>query len=406
MRILFVAPYPLSDVRSRSYGFASQLVKHHQVTILVLCSTRQEKRDAQRLRDKGFTVIVVPDQRIWKFFRVLFALFSTLPLQVAYDAAPGFRAAITQELSKGYDLLHVEFIRSIGALPEQNAIPIVWDAVDCVSHLYRLGSSFKPTLLLRLLGNLEWRRTQWYEYQCMQRFQHILVTAERERQAFLQLAQRYSPQTERSSAPARITVLPQGLAHATMQPYYGPRWPETLVFSGKMSFHANIAGAQFLVKQIMPLIWQYRPSVRLVIAGSSPPFSIQRLSYHPQIEVTGYVPDLSLYIKQAWIAVCPLPYAVGLQHKILEAMALGTPIVTSSTVAAGLQAIPGEDLFVADDPADIVSQIIRLLDEKEVWEKLSLNGARYVATHHNWDLLVERLTATYIQAISESRQTG
>src|SRR5581483_9351996 len=344
MKILFVTPYPLSRIRIRSYGFVSQLSKMHDVTALMLCSNTREAADIQALQDEGIRAIAVPDRRPWKILRTLKAVFTGEPLQVAFDASPALRMAIDHQLAPGqFDLLHIEFIRSLGALPDQFSIPAVWDAVDCISLLYEHGARFGATPLLRLIGTFEARRTRAYEHTQLWRFRQILVTAERDRQALLAIAKMKPPQV--NTHHAKITVLPHGIDQDYFRPYNGERDPDTLVFSGKMSFHANVAGVLHLVSQIMPPIWQKRSGVRLIIVGSNPPASVRRLARDPRIEVTGYVADMRSYIGRAKIAVCPLPYAVGIQNKILEAMALGTPVVASSHAAAGLLAKTDQDLL-------------------------------------------------------------
>src|ERR1051326_1151129 len=131
MRILFVTPYPLSRIRVRSYSFVSQLVKHHEVMVVSLCSTKREQADVEKLRQEGLNVIAIEDSRAQKAVRVLAALRGDLPLQVAFDASPGLKATVAALIaSKEFDVLHVECVRLLGALPESLPIPTVWDAVD------------------------------------------------------------------------------------------------------------------------------------------------------------------------------------------------------------------------------------------------------------------------------------
>jgi len=270
-------------------------------------------------------------------------------------------------------------------------VPVIWDAVDCISRLYEQGADFGATPMLRGIGAIEARRTRAYERIQLARFRHVLVTSERDRQALLAIA--------KDTNSAEITVLPHGVDQEYCRPYNGERHPETLVFSGKMSFHANIAGVLHLAEAIMPLIWQKRPGVRLIIAGSNPPASVRRLAQDERIEVTGYVADMRPYIEQAQIAVCPLPYAVGIQNKILEAMALGTPVVASSCAAGGLITTTDQHLLIADQPAEFATAVLQLLDDTNQWTRLSQKGLEYIATYHNWTQIVERLTAIYASAL-------
>lgn len=400
MNILVVAPYPPSRIRIRLYGFVTHLARQHNVTVLALCSSKREAQAIRICQNQGLLLIAVQDKRLWKALRALRAIFTPLPLQVAFDASPRLRTAIEQQLAEGtFDLIHVEFIRALGALPSRITVPAVWDAVDCISELYEQGGRFGATALLRWLGTFEARRVRAYECAQMTRFQQVLVTSARDREALLRVVANDDCEAAKRNA-ARIAVLPHGVNLAYPGPSRLDRSPDILVFSGKMSFHANVAAALLLAKQIMPLIWRQRPDVRLIIAGSSPPASVRRLACHQQIEVTGYVPDLRSYIGRARVAVCPLPYAVGIQNKILEAMALGTPVVASPQAADGLQAIAGSDLLVAADPETFASMVLRVLDDPQLQAALSARGRMYVATYHNWTQIAQQLDELYARALN------
>lgn len=398
MRVLFVTPYPVSRIRIRSYGFISQLAKQHDITALALCTDEKDRADIQELQNQGIAIIPIYEKRSQKLLRSLGALGKQLPLQVAYDAAPALRAAIQEQVStQHFDILHIEFIRALGSLPDSIPLPVIWDAVDCISQLYEQGARFGATAMMRLIGKREARLTRVFELQQLQRFRHVLVTSERDRQALLSLMGTSSAAGSEKTC-AEITVLPHGVDQEYFAPRTEARQPGTLVFTGKMSFHANIAGVLTLVQQILPRVWQQRPDVRLIIAGSSPPAVVRRLARDPRIEVTGYVHDLRPYITQAQVAVHPLPYAVGIQNKVLEAMASGTPVVASSSASAGLQAVSGRDLMIADDPDVFAATVLRLLDDTALWNKLAANGPAYIAEHHSWERLLQQLTAIYTRA--------
>ncbi len=398
MRILFVAPYPPSRIRCRSYGFIQQLATVHEVTVLALCSTTCEALDVQLLRHEGIMITAIIDKMQWKVLRSLHALCTGLPLQVAFDASPTLRSVLCSLLASGdFDLLHVEFIRALGVLPDILPIPTVWDAVDCISQLYTYGAHWGATPLMRLLGSLEARRVQEYERVQLWRFHDVLVTSERDRNALHTIAANDTAPT--GEMLAEITVLPHGIDQTYFRPYVGERKAQTLVFAGKMSFHANVAAALLLAEQIMPRIWQKKPDVQLVIAGSGPPACVRRLARSSRITVTGYVDDLRPLIGLARVAVCPLPYAVGIQSKILEAMACGTPVVASTQAAAGLLAYPQQNLLIADTPDAFADAVLRLLDDPTLWTTIAENALSYVTTQHNWQHIIQQLTAVYERAV-------
>ena len=121
-----------------------------------------------------------------------------------------------------------------------------------------------------------------------------------------------------------------------------------MVFAGKMSYHANATAARFFAQEILPRVRLRRPGARLYIVGSDPPADVRALAALPGVVVTGYVPDVRAYLLRASVAVAPMVVKVGVQNKILEAMATATPVVTSRAGAEGLDARPGDEMRVAD----------------------------------------------------------
>jgi hypothetical protein len=135
--------------------------------------------------------------------------------------------------------------------------------------------------------------------------------------------------------------------------------------------------------------------VRLKIVGSNPPAAVRDLARDPAICVTGQVADMREAIGRAEVAVCPVKVKVGIQNKILEAMALGLPVVSTREGAEGLDALPGLDFLVADDPVQFADYVCRLLDDADWREDIGRAGRRYVEANHRWDLAAARLEALY-----------
>ncbi len=408
VRVLFVAPYAPSRLRVRSYGFARHLARRHDVHVLALCAgelSADALQDIGELRRQGAAVTIVQEPRTRPYLRALKSALvphpqgGSMPLQVAYAASETLRLAIARELrARYYDVVHVEHVRGLGSLPCAMTTPVVWDAVDCVSLLYEESLRHAATPMLRTVGWLEARRLRAFERARVGQYTQVLVTSERDRQALLHLAAPCEGCEGDDSHAIEITVLPHGIDPRRTQPRAARR-PETLIFSGRMDYHANVAGALTLVRDIMPLIWRRRPEARLIIAGSNPPRAVRQLAHDTRITVTGYVRDLDALVGAATVAVSALPYAVGIQNKVLEAMAVGTPVVASAIAAGGLRATPGQDLLVADTSGEFADAVLRLLDDPETWSSVAEHGATYVAERHNWETITGQLTGVYERAL-------
>ncbi|HEY6286907.1 MAG TPA: glycosyltransferase, partial [Ktedonobacteraceae bacterium] len=196
----------------------------------------------------------------------------------------------------------------------------------------------------------------------------------------------------------KVSVLPNGVDLDYFHPIPQDRRRFNIVFSGKMSYHANVAAALNLYQKIMPLIWRQIPEATLTIVGSKPPKAIQLLGRDPRIEVTGYVHDMRPYIRRAEVMLSPMVYSVGIQNKVLEAMALATPTVVAAQAAEALEARPGQDLLVAETAPEFAEQTLRLMHDAELHATLSRCGRRYVEEQHNWRVVTDRLIDLYQRA--------
>ncbi len=403
MRVLFVTPYPPSRIRVRSYGFLTQLQHVHEVTIVTQAASEKELADTESLRAQGYEVIVVQESRRQAVFRSGMALFSTYPLQVAYAHSPFFTQTVLRLFQqRSFDVMHVEHLRGIASMePLAHLFPIVWDAVDCISLLSKQTIVAGPSLAVRTVARLEHGRTRRYEGKMLNQLPHVVVTSEKDRQAMIELRRMHLSDLTNSddALGPGIQVLPNGVDLHYFQSMHQERRRFNLVFSGKMSYHANVATALYLRQQIMPEIWRCKPEATLTIVGSNPPKVIQALANDSRVEVTGYVDDIRFYVGRAEVMLCPMVYSVGIQNKVLEAMALGTPVVVAAQAASALGASPGRDLLEATTAQEFAQSALRLMDDAELRASLGRFGRDYVERQHDWQVLTGRLIDVYQRAI-------
>jgi glycosyltransferase involved in cell wall biosynthesis len=157
-----------------------------------------------------------------------------------------------------------------------------------------------------------------------------------------------------------------------------------LVFTGNMGYPPNINAAEFLVNSILPLVLQRMPGIRLLIAGANPHLRVQVLNSE-HVEVTGWVPDMRECYARAMIFIAPMQIGTGLQNKLLEAMAMEIPCVTSNLANQALQAKENEEILVAGTAAEYARHIITLLENPEKAKKIALNGSEFVRNNYSWE---------------------
>lgn len=401
MKIAYVVPYVPNLIRTRPYNLICQLsALGHEVTVFTLGHGAQDRKDVEALRSK-VAGVVYQEQTLWdSLWNSLKAVPSRRPLQTVYSWNPILAKKLTSLLSVpgAFDLVHVEHLRGSfygqylkSKLPR---VPVVWDSVDCISYLFEQASAHSTDGFGRFITRFELGRTRRMEGKLVGEFDHVLVTSETDKKALLELA---SP----ASKPSPISVLPNGVDLEFFRPNPSvQRDAETLVFSGKMSYHANVSMVKYLVSEIMPKVWMKRPNVRLVIVGKDPTAEVRALSADSRIAVTGTVDDIRPHLWRAAVAVVPLVYGAGIQNKILEAMACATPVITTSNALSSLRAIPGRDILVADGADEFSRSLLSLLEEDERRSALGEAGFAYVGKNHSWRTIAKEMLIHYAQAIN------
>ena len=403
MKLLYVVPYVPNRIRTRPYNLVRQLTgRGHQVTLLTVWTNEVERLDVEAMRNECRRVVAKPLPPARSIWNCLLALPTRKPLQSVYCWHPDLAAKMWDLVWDGgsrgaFDAVHIEHLRGAEYGRTLKAkmrrvgwrVPVIWDSVDCISLLFRLTAAQSAGRVSRAIGWLESGRTEAYERRAVQEFDKVLVTSKVDSDALHALS-------ATSVDGDRISVLPNGVDLE----YFGvdaarPRAHNMLVMTGKMSYHANVSMVLHFVKAIWPLIRVSLPDVRLWIVGKDPSKEVRRLAGDPAIRVTGTVPDLRPFLQAAAVAVAPLAYGVGIQNKILEAMACAAPVVTTSQGLSALSAVPDRDLVVADEPAAFAAAVIGLLRAPDRQAEVGLSGRRYVEANHAWPSIAARLEEVY-----------
>jgi len=360
MRILFIChriPYPPNKgEKIRAFWELRELSRRHEVDLFCFYDDPEDKKQAHQLSQYCREYYAQRLSWFWSRAQAFLALLFGRPFSTAFFYSRGMAKRIESAISaRSYHRILV-FSSSMAQYVENHGeIPRVLDLVDVDSDkwLQYAKSSSWP---LSWLWRREAQRLGAYEARLVQEFSTTVVCTDAEARLL------------RVKAPVgEVTVLqnyidvPQYDPETVSVPEQIRSWQPYVLFSGSMDYFPNVDAAEYFYRAIFRLIRREIPEVRLVIAGRSPHSSIEALRSDPAVQVTGSVADMKPYICGAAVAVVPMRIARGVQNKILEALACGIPVV-STTVAADALPEPIRALVkVADTPQEIASSVIKLL---------------------------------------------
>jgi glycosyltransferase involved in cell wall biosynthesis len=309
------------------------------------------------------------------------------PLQVSYYNSTRMRKAVEASLrTKTYDVV-VFFTTAMGQyLPENYRGRSIWYMVD---PLMLLNEQYveRGTMVQRMVARDRLRRLRRFERLHARRFDRVVLIS----RADIRDYQHWLPD-------AQLTWVSHGIDVDRLRPTPEPsREPFTIVISGQMNYPPNTDAVNFFCREVFPLVIRQTPGARLRLVGNNEA-AVRKWSRDRRIEVTGYVRDLGLEIGRAMVSVCAIRFGVGIQNKVLEAMACGTPVVSTSLGNRGVEAVPGRDIEVADTPAGFAEKIVALL-KGEGGEMLAANGRRFVEENYTWTKAVQQFESVLEQVL-------
>lgn len=280
------------------------------------------------------------------------------------------------EASREHEVILVSTLRAAPLLQGTESRGAL-DLIDALS-LNMQERAFASPIFLRPLLRLEGRLLYRYERKLLTLFAKAFVVSKRD-------------WTHLGRHP-KLKVIPNGVDLQHLDYAWRPTPSETLVFLGRMDYPPNVDAALFFAREVLPKIRSRRPGVRFSIVGANPHPKVKALAWEEGVEVTGFVPDIRPHLAQAAVFVAPLRWASGMQNKVLEAMAVGVPVVTTPKVLAGFEGMePGRHLMVADTSEGLAEAVLNLLGDSQGALLLSQEARKLVETHYDWDRIGVRM---------------
>ncbi len=402
MRILMltlVAPYPPdSGPKIKTYNLLQYLGRNHDVTLVALVRTAQERAHAESLRGLCRAVYTVPFRRsrLRDAYYLARSLLTGSSFIMSRDESPELRRLLADLTSREqFTIIHPDQLNMAqfavdlpGALvlDQHNA---VWTIVA------RMAQRADP--LRRIMLEIEARRLRRYEGAICARFDAMLTVSQPDLR-FLELAAE-----DAGTTLPPTTVVPISIDTQAEPPVQRVAQPRSILSMATMFWPPNVDGVLWFAEQVYPLVKREVPEATFAVVGARPPATVRRLGeLDPSIQVTGYVEDPQPFLTQTAALIVPVHAGGGMRVKILEALARGLPIVSTTIGYEGIALTPGEHLLVGDSAPEFAAALVRVLRDPALGRKLAAAGRRVAEEVYDWRVVNPQVEAAYATALARA----
>jgi sugar transferase (PEP-CTERM/EpsH1 system associated) len=402
MQVLWITsslPYPpVTGAKIRMWNLLKCAARHHHITLLSLVDQADELQFLPYLQCCVKVETVVKQRRRNRgklFFRLLRTLLKEQPARNGIAYYEDMQRKVREITSRyTFDIINIE---------QSHMAPYIEfvanaDQVRLIT-LYDVGAT-QQERVLRIQAGLPSRWGIWLDAFLLRRWEPAYLARHFDKCIVV------SPADEallRQANPAlELAVVPNGVDTTQYGLLADAPDSKDILFVGKMNYAPNVDGVRFFCQEVFPLVKQQVPEARLLIVGQDPVAALRAMA-SDDVTVTGSVESIIPYYQQSCMSIVPLRAGSGTRLKILESMALGRPVVSTTIGCEGLAVTPEENILVADGPADLARQVIRLLSDQDLRRRIIAGGRQLVEMTYDWQVIAERLLQIYAQAVSGRR---
>jgi glycosyltransferase involved in cell wall biosynthesis len=422
-RILVLAPQfpypPHQGTTLRNYNIVAGLAARHKVHLLSFGDPTAAA--GSPLDGLCQLVEVIPPPAPRSVARRLASLFLTLKPDMALRLrSPAFHTALADRLSgDSYDVVQVEgiemgpyLLQVAHSRPSGTSPRLVFDDHNAEYILQRRAWETdlqQPRRWIAAAYSLiQWRKLRRYERRLLRSADAVAAVSEVDAEAL----QRLVPDLEVTVVPNGVDIeyyrpLPVELTVSAEEAASDEAWEMgvglwaagqglwDIVFTGKMDFRPNVDAVLWFAQEVLPLVRREVPEAHFWVVGQKPHPRLAALGDHPGVTLTGWVEDVRPYISRAAVYAVPLRIGGGTRLKVLEAMAMGKAIVSTSLGCEGFDLVPGQELLMADAPADFAAAILRLFRDSAQRQRLGRAARRFAVSRYEWRTIIPRLEHAY-----------
>ena len=373
-------PYPMEKGdKLRAYYQIRELSKYWDIYLICLSDRNVKQNQLREIEKFTKELHVFKLSKLGIMMNVLLQFFRTKPFQVGYFYNAFIHRKIKLLLSTiEPDHILCQLVRTSEYVKNYHNCSKTLDYMDTLSAGIKRRIEQQP-IYKRWLFKSEWKRLSAYENVIFDYFEYHTIISEQDRELISH------PQK------LKIDIVPNGVGEHFFSFLTQPPKERKfdLVFIGNLSYPPNISAVEYIVHRILPEAKKKGVELRILISGANPSAEVKRLAHH--FELTGWVEDIRESYSKGKLFIAPMFIGTGLQNKLLEAMALGIPCITTSLANNALGA-SNDQIMLAETPDEFVNSIQELLSNTKKYHDFSLNGSKYVKNKFDWETVTKQLS--------------
>lgn len=396
MNILFLTtklPYPPdSGAKIRDFNLIKEISKEHGVSLISFIEDEEQNKNLGFLNPYCKSIEVVKEKgKISLLAGIFISLFTNKPFTIAKFYSSRMKQKIRVALSNNkFDLIHCSHLHMAQYVENVKNIPKILDEHNIESFVIKRYLKEQRNLIKKIfVFFLQYLKLVGYESRIAQKFDHCFVVSEVDKKNLESIA-----------PSASLSVVSNGVDLNRYKPQETDAQPNSLIYTAVMDWFPNEDAMVYFYDKIWPFVKKEIKDVHLCIVGRNPSNKIVSLSRRGEnIMVTGYVEDVRPYIAKSSVYIVPLRIGGGSRLKILEAMAMGKPVVSTSIGCEGLDVADNESILIANLPEEFSAKTAMLLRDSELRNKLGTNARKLVEDKYSWDIIGKRLNKIYDEVI-------
>jgi sugar transferase (PEP-CTERM/EpsH1 system associated) len=385
MKILFITsrfPYPpIKGDKAIPYQRLKHFSKKHEITLLSFAEDTIDRIHFEEISGYCKEVHIIPLIKRKAYLNIMLKSFSNIPLQVLYYTSKDFKKKLKELLKRNKcDLVHAFMLRIAPYISEYKECPKIIEFIDSMELNMRKRASLEKGIKKWIVRE-EATRLSKYEKVIAKKFDYTIVVSNIDKDII---------------GGKNIVVSPLGV---DTQIFFcngiGNRDENLIIFTGNMGYFPNEMAVLYFVESIFPLVQRKIQSVKFWVIGGDVSERVKRLEKkNKSIRVLGFVDSMPDYINRAAVSVCPMKSGSGMQFKIIEALACGVPVITTSVGKGDINLNEEDGLFVADEPEKFADKVLEILMNEDLRKNIAQKAPEAIKDKYSWEssnLILERI---------------